>query len=186
MLSAWQARQWLRRMMQMTGSTVSWGLGSQDCSRRCVESPPRPRRGASEQCALPHARAFVECAVLCGAAVRCAGLSRSSLARVLVQRRAVASSAFSLPTSTSSARGVVQFWLTRRPTPAAIYGHRHPGGVSGLALSSRIFSHSPLSVRQFGSNPIILGVRAQQRRSGSTFTTYTIPPRYPPSIHFMI
>lgn len=165
------------------------GLGSQDyCSRRCVESP-RPRTGVSEQRPLPHARAFVECALWCavrGWVLLCAAPASLPRSQVL-QRRAVASRlAFSLPTSTSSARGVVQFWLTRRPTPAAIYGHRHPGGVSGLALSSRLFSYSPLPVRHFASNPIILGVRAQQRRSGSTFTTYTIPKRYPPSIHFMI
>jgi hypothetical protein len=87
---------------------------------------------------------------------------------------------FSLPTFTSSARGAVQFWLTRRPTPAAIYGHRHPGGVSGLALSSLFLLSSPAAVSLVQSNPTILGVRAQQRRSGSTFTTHpTITQKIP-------
>lgn len=112
----------------MTG----WGLGSQDCRRRTVESP-RPRTGASEQSALPHARAFVESSVVC-CVVRCA--AAAWVRRGCWLESGGFTGAFSLPTSTSSARGVVQFWLTRRPTPAAIYGHRHPGGVSGLALSS--------------------------------------------------
>jgi hypothetical protein len=115
-------------------------------------------RAPVSKCPLPPAaRAFVECAVLCavrGCCCACAALRRAlSLARSLARwccsgERWLRALAFSLPTSTSSARGVVQFWLTRRPTPAAIYGHRHPGGVSGLALSSRLFSHSPLPVRQ--------------------------------------
>lgn len=139
--------------LQMT--VGGWGR-SQDCSRRCVESPPRPRKkrapvsSAQSRTLVPVSIALcVLCAVgawvlllrLCGAPAGC------SLARSLVlQRREtdrerwLRALAFSLPTSTSSARGVVQFWLTRRPTPAAIYGHRHPGGVSGLALSSLVSS----------------------------------------------
>ena len=113
------------------------------------------RTGASEHCAVPHARACVESSVLCCAQyssawvlLLCGAPAGCSLARSLVLQRRdterwLRALAFSLPTSTSSARGVVQFWLTRRPTPAAIYGHRHPGGVSGLALSSLLVSYSP-------------------------------------------
>jgi hypothetical protein len=83
----------------------------------------------------------------CCCAVRRAGsgcsLARWCCTRQTDRQRWLRALAFSLPTSTSSARGVVRFWLTRRPTPAAIYGHRHPGGVSGLALSSLLVSYSP-------------------------------------------
>jgi hypothetical protein len=168
-----------------------WGR-SQDCSRRCVESPrPREKRApvSTAQCRTLVPVSIVLCWVVrwvrgawVGAACAVRQRAAPSLAGALQRRerdteRWLQALAFSLPTSTSSARGVVQFWLTRRPTPAAIYGHRHPGGVSGLALSSRLFSHRspPLQCGSSLPNPIILGVRAQQRRSGSTFTTYTIP-----------
>ena len=145
------------------------GLGSQDyCSRRCVESP-RPRTGVSEQRPLPHARAFVECALWCavrGWVLLCTAPASLPRSQVLPRRAVASRLAFSLPTSTSSARGVVQFWLTRRPTPAAIYGHRHPGGVSGLALSSLLVSYSPtLSVLLFAS-------QSHHSRCASTATAF--------------
>jgi hypothetical protein len=138
----------------MNDADDGWGRGHRIAAG--VESP-RPRTGASEQMPTP-SRSSCLCRVCCGVrgawvllCVRCAapGSLPRSLARWCCSgERWLRALAFSLPTSTSSARGVVQFWLTRRPTPAAIYGHRHPGGVSGLALSSRLFSHSPLPVRQ--------------------------------------
>lgn len=83
--------------------------------------------------------------------------------------------AFSLPTSTSSARGVVQFWLTRRLTPAAIYGHRLL--VVCQALRFRLLSHLlvPRSAAVRFQSHYSLSVRAQQRRSGSAFTTFPYP-----------
>ena len=159
-----------------------WGR-SQDCSRRWDVWRARGQggTGASEQCAVPHARACVECAVCCvvrsssaWVLLLCGAPAGCSLARSLVLQRRdtdlterwLRALAFSLPTSTSSARGVVQFWLTRRPTPAAIYGHRHPGGVSGLALSSLLVSYSPpLPVRLFAP-------QSHHSRCASTTTAF--------------
>lgn len=161
--------------MQMT--VGGWGR-SQDCSRRCDvwRARGQGRTGASEQCAVPHARALCRvCCVVRSTVVRgyccCAVRRRAapSLARWCCSgdtERWLRALAFSLPTSTSSARGVVQFWLTRRPTPAAIYGHRHPGGVSGLALSSLLVSYSPpLPVRLFAS-------QSYHSRCASTTTAF--------------
>jgi hypothetical protein len=135
LLSPWQTSQ--RWTMQMT----AWRLGSQDCRRcaGCGEAGGQGRAPVSKA----HARSClcrVKCAVLCAAG--CAPPVCT------LQRRAVVfhSSYIHIPQH----RGVVQFWLTRRLTTAAIYGHRHPGGVSGLALSSLTLF---LSLQQFGPIP---------------------------------
>lgn len=138
----------------MTG----WGLGSQDSGRRLCGVPEHERPSA----ARPAERAL-PCSLPCSCLCRVG-------TRSLQQRRAVGVQAceaslhrrFCLPTSTSSARGVVQFWLTRRRTPAAIYGHRHPGGVSGLCafLSSPTPLRAAVRFLSFSACE-----RAQRRRS---------------------
>ena len=128
-----------------------------------MRSPARSCSMSSVLCCAQYSSAWV--LLLCGAPAGCS-LARSLVLQRRDTERWLQALAFSLPTSTSSARGVVQFWLTRRPTPAAIYGHRHPGGVSGLALSSLLVSYSPpLPVRLFAS-------QSHHSRCASTTTAF--------------
>lgn len=141
---------------------------SQDCRRHggCGESAPAKRIWPAQCTRTPEPLSSRPRSLVVRSAGCCSG------------ERWPSAFGFTLPTSTSSARGVVQFWLTRRPKPAAIYGHRHLGGVSGLALPSFLPQLLSAAVRSFP--PFSACERVQQRRSGSRLYHTQ---RYPPSIH---
>jgi hypothetical protein len=166
LLSPWQTSQ--RWTMQMT----AWRLGSQDCRRcaGCGEAGGQGRAPVSKAHACS-CLCRVKCAVWCAAgcapprlhsAAESGGLSLFLHPHPSAQRGCSI-----LVDQTSNNRGHLRpppsWWCVR---PCAFVSYSIP-----LTAAIR-------------SNPIILGVRAQQRRSGSIFTTYT--QRYPSSIHFMI